>query len=45
MDPCRQLGDPGGHHPLDLVLSDPEPMRMTGREALMCTTVSANIAV
>jgi hypothetical protein len=24
IDPHRQLGDPGGHDPLDLVLPDPE---------------------
>ncbi len=32
MDPHRQLGDPGGHDPLDLVLPDPERIRMTRRE-------------
>ena len=32
IDPHRQLGDPGGHDPLDLVLEDPERVRMTGRE-------------
>jgi hypothetical protein len=32
IDPHRQLGDPGGHDPLDLVLKDPEPIRMTRRE-------------
>jgi len=31
-DPDRQLGDPGGHDPLDLVLPDPERIRMTRRE-------------
>ena len=32
IDPHRQLGDPGGHDPLDLVLPDPERIRMTRRE-------------
>ena len=32
VDPHRQLGDPGGHDPLDLVLPDPERVRMTRRE-------------
>ena len=32
IDQHRQLGDPGGHDPLDLVLPDPERVRMTRRE-------------
>jgi hypothetical protein len=32
VDPHRQFGDPGGHDPLDLVLPDPERVRMTRRE-------------
>ena len=32
VDAHRQLGDPGGHDPLDLVLPDPERIRMTRRE-------------
>ena len=32
VDAHRQLGDPGGHDPLDLVLEDPERIRMTRRE-------------
>jgi hypothetical protein len=32
IDPHRQLGDPGGHDPLDLVLPDPKRIRMTRRE-------------
>ncbi len=31
-DPYRQLGDPGGHDPLDRVLPDPEAVRVPGRE-------------
>jgi hypothetical protein len=32
IDPHRQLGDPRGHDPLDLVLPDPERIRMTRGE-------------
>ena len=32
IDLDRQLGDPGSHDPLDLVLPDPERVRMTRRE-------------
>ena len=32
VDAHRQLGDPGGHDPLDLVLEDRERIRMTRRE-------------
>jgi hypothetical protein len=32
VDARRQLGDPGGHDPLDLILEDPEEIRMTRRE-------------
>ncbi len=32
VDPHRQFGDPGGHDLLDLVLPDPERIRMTRRE-------------
>ena len=32
VDPHRQLGDPGGHDPLDLVLEDREEVRMTRRQ-------------
>ncbi len=32
VDAHRQLGDPGGHDPLDLVLEDRERVRMTRRE-------------
>jgi hypothetical protein len=32
VDAHRQLGDPGGHDPLDLVLPDPERIRVTRRE-------------
>jgi hypothetical protein len=32
IDVHRQLGDPGGHDPFDLVLPDPERIRMTRRE-------------
>ncbi|MCW2971459.1 MAG: hypothetical protein JWO23_2586 [Solirubrobacterales bacterium] len=32
IDPHWQLGDPGGHDPLDLVLPDPERIGMTRRE-------------
>ena len=32
IDPHRQLGDPGRHDPLDLVLPDPQRVRMTRRK-------------
>src|SRR5271163_3821895 len=32
IDPHRQFGDPGGHDPLDLVLPDPQRIRMARRE-------------